>query len=111
MQNREKSGRGRKKSSVGKQSRKTEISNLFNLGNSQRSQNITILNHDSSILERSAYYQAIKTWNSLNKEAKQVGIGLESFKVVVDAWLISKRDSDFVVNLINQCIVIFLFLM
>ena len=73
-----------------------EISNIFIPGRSARSQNMLILDHEGSLLEKSAFYQAIKVWNSLNSDAKKVDVSLESFKVLIDAWLLDKRESEFV---------------
>jgi len=55
-----------------------------------------ILDHESSLLENSPFYQAIKVWNSLKSEAKQIEVPLETFKVLIDSWLLCERESDFV---------------
>ena len=55
-----------------------------------------ILDHEGSLLEKSDFFQAIKVWNSLNSDAKKVDVTLESFKVLIDAWLLDKRESEFV---------------
>ena len=73
-----------------------EISDIFRFGNSLRTQILIYPEHESKIFENSAYYQAIRTWNSLSKVAKEPNISLDKFKSLVDKWLVDERDSDFV---------------
>ena len=73
-----------------------EISELFKMGNSARSQSLILMEHEAEIFKKSAFYQAVLVWNSLNPEAKQSDNSLRKFKNIVDNWLILKRDSEFV---------------
>ena len=59
----------------------TEIRDIFRFGTSLRTQLLILPEHESKMYENSAYYQAIKTWNSLSKAAKEPNISLDKFKV------------------------------
>jgi len=73
-----------------------EISELFKMGNSARSQNLILMEHEAEIYKKSAFYQAVLIWNSLNPDAKQSDNSLGKFRKIVDNWLIMGRESEFV---------------
>jgi len=73
-----------------------EISELFKMGNSARSQNLILMEPETEIFKKSAFYQAVLVWNSLNPEEKQSDNFLRKFKNIVDNWLITGRESEFV---------------
>ena len=73
-----------------------EISELFKMGNSARSQNLILMEHETEIFKKSPFYQAVLVWNALNPEAKQSDNSLRKFKNIVDNWLITGRESEFV---------------
>ena len=73
-----------------------EISNLFKPGISERTHNLIAFTNDKSIFQKSAFHQCITTWNSLNKETKQINVSTYTFKKLLDNWLLEERDSDFV---------------
>ena len=45
-----------------------EISELFKMGNSARSQNLILMEHETEIFKKSVFYQAVLVWNSLKKK-------------------------------------------
>ena len=59
-------------------------SELFKMGNSARSQNMILMEHEAEIFKNSAFYQAALVWNSLNPKAKQSDHGK---RVWVRPWL------------------------
>ena len=54
------------------------------------------MEHETEIFKKSAFYQAVLVWNSLNPEAKQSDNSLRKFKNIVNNWLITGRESEFV---------------
>ena len=54
------------------------------------------MEHETEIFKKAAFYQAVLVWNSLNPEAKQSDNSLRKFKTIVDNWLITGRESEFV---------------
>ena len=59
-----------------------EISELFKMGNSARSQNLILMEHEAEIFKNSAFYQAALVWNSVNPEAKQSDNSLRKFNSI-----------------------------
>ena len=64
-----------------------EISELFKMGNSARSQNLILMEHETEIFKKSAFCQAVLVWNSLNPEANQSDNSLMKFKNIVNNLL------------------------
>ena len=73
-----------------------DISELFEIGSSDRTRKVKLLSHNSEIFKKSPFYQGMVTWNSLSSEAREFGLSLGRFKKEIDMWLLNERLSEFV---------------
>ena len=73
-----------------------EISRLFEFGASSRTNSLKVIPHNCKIFENSPIYQAIKIWNDLPREAKELNIPLCKFKSLLEVWFLDCRESEFV---------------
>ena len=73
-----------------------EISNLFEFGSSSRTNSLKVITHNCKIFENSPIYQAIKIWNDLPRDAKELNIPLCKFKSLLAVWFLDCRESEFV---------------
>ena len=73
-----------------------EISICFQFGTSSRTNALKVIPHNCKIFENSPIYQAIKIWNDLPREAKELNIPSCNYKSLLEDWFLDCKESEFV---------------
>jgi hypothetical protein len=73
-----------------------EMSEKFVLIPSTHKETLSLPSYTTEFAKKSVFYQSALVWNDLSPDCKEIGLTLFKFKRLVNAWLLRKRNKEFV---------------